>query len=71
MPRDVDMFVEDINALQEGLKLLAAADAAVDTMVQEDGQHVIAVAGELHLEVHWTPLCVFVSLSQVLFRDCS
>ena len=38
-------------ALVEGLKLLNQADACVQVFVQESGEHVIATAGEVHLEV--------------------
>ncbi|GAA96237.1 uncharacterized protein L969DRAFT_43736 [Mixia osmundae IAM 14324] len=36
--------------LIEGLKLLNQADPAVETLLQETGEHVILTAGELHLE---------------------
>lgn len=36
--------------LIDGLKLLNQADASVEIMVQETGEHVIAAAGEVHLE---------------------
>jgi elongation factor 2 len=37
--------------LVEGLKRLAASDPMVLCMIQESGEHVIAGAGELHLEI--------------------
>jgi elongation factor 2 len=41
----------DINKLVEGLKLLAKADSLVQTSVSDNGQHIVAGAGELHLEI--------------------
>lgn len=41
----------DINKLVEGLKRLAKADSLVQYSVSESGQHVVAGAGELHLEI--------------------
>ena len=38
--------------LVEGLRLLNQADPAVETLVQDTGEHVIVAAGELHLEVN-------------------
>ncbi|CAG0912574.1 unnamed protein product [Notodromas monacha] len=40
----------DMPSLVEGLKLLNQADACVRVFVQETGEHVIATAGEVHLE---------------------
>ena len=40
----------DMPRLAEGLKLLNQADPCVEVLVQENGEHVILTAGELHLE---------------------
>lgn len=40
----------DMPKLVEGLKLLNQADPCVEVLVQENGEHVILTAGELHLE---------------------
>lgn len=40
----------DMPKLVEGLRLLNQADPCVETIVQSTGEHVIACAGELHLE---------------------
>ncbi|XP_046678882.1 LOW QUALITY PROTEIN: elongation factor-like GTPase 1 [Homalodisca vitripennis] len=40
----------DLLALVRGLRLLNQADACVQVMVQETGEHVIVTAGEVHLE---------------------
>lgn len=40
----------DLPALVRGLKLLNQADACVQVMLQETGEHVIVTAGEVHLE---------------------
>jgi elongation factor 2 len=41
----------DISKLVEGLKRLAQADGLVQCTVSESGQHIVAGAGELHLEI--------------------
>lgn len=41
----------DLPKLVEGLKRLAKADPMVQCSVEESGQHIIAGAGELHLEI--------------------
>lgn len=41
----------DLPKLVEGLKLLNQADSCVQVLVEENGEHVILTAGELHLEV--------------------
>jgi ribosome assembly protein 1 len=40
-----------MNKMIEGLKLLEQADPCVEYKVQDNGEHVILTAGELHLEV--------------------
>ncbi|XP_054287552.1 elongation factor-like GTPase 1 [Macrosteles quadrilineatus] len=40
----------DLPALVRGLRLLNQADACVQVIVQETGEHVIVTAGEVHLE---------------------
>eukprot|EP00246_Nothoceros_aenigmaticus_P000340 TRINITY_DN104_c0_g1_i6.p1 TRINITY_DN104_c0_g1~~TRINITY_DN104_c0_g1_i6.p1 ORF type:complete len:844 (-),score=212.37 TRINITY_DN104_c0_g1_i6:290-2821(-) len=41
----------DLPKLVEGLKRLAKSDPMVLTMIEESGEHIIAGAGELHLEI--------------------
>ena len=40
----------DMVKLIRGLKLLNQADAAVQVLIQESGEHVIVTAGEVHLQ---------------------
>ncbi|XP_071449909.1 elongation factor-like GTPase 1 [Hetaerina americana] len=40
----------EMTALVRGLRLLNQADAAVQVLVQETGEHVLATAGEVHLQ---------------------
>lgn len=47
--------------LVEGLKRLAKSDPMVLTMTEESGEHIVAGAGELHLEI-----CLKVSLIVIL-----
>jgi len=42
---------QDLPKLVEGLKRLAKSDPMVLTMTEESGEHIIAGAGELHLEI--------------------
>ena len=42
--------ISDMSALVEGLRLLNRADAFVEVSLMETGEHVIAAAGEVHLE---------------------
>jgi len=42
--------VTDMDALIDGLRLLNRADAFVEVSVMDTGEHVIAAAGEVHLE---------------------
>merc|ERR1712241_818238 len=41
----------DLPKLVEGLKRLAKSDPVVQCMIEESGEHIIAGAGELHLEI--------------------
>merc|ERR1712048_1447699 len=41
----------DLPKLVEGLKRLAKSDPLVQCMIEESGEHIIAGAGELHLEI--------------------
>ena len=40
----------DLRALVDGMKLLNQADPSVELLVQETGEHVLAAAGEVHLQ---------------------
>merc|ERR1712117_928751 len=42
---------QDLPKLVEGLKRLAKSDTMVQCMIEESGEHIIAGAGELHLEI--------------------
>merc|ERR1712209_304104 len=42
---------QDLPKLVEGLKRLAKSDPMVQCMIEESGEHIIAGAGELHLEI--------------------
>lgn len=42
---------QDLPKLVEGLKRLSKSDPCVLTMINESGEHVVAGAGELHLEI--------------------
>ncbi|KAJ5796033.1 uncharacterized protein N7518_004573 [Penicillium psychrosexuale] len=42
---------QDLPKLVEGLKRLSKSDPCVLTMINESGQHIVAGAGELHLEI--------------------
>ncbi|KAJ8029675.1 Elongation factor 2 [Holothuria leucospilota] len=46
-PKDPD----DLPKLVEGLKRLAKSDPMVQTITEESGEHIVAGAGELHLEI--------------------
>ena len=41
----------DLPKLVEGLKRLAKSDPMVQCVIEESGEHIIAGAGELHLEI--------------------
>uniref|UniRef100_UPI00398046B5 EF-Tu/IF-2/RF-3 family GTPase n=1 Tax=Salmonella sp. s51944 TaxID=3159655 RepID=UPI00398046B5 len=41
----------DLPKLVEGLKRLAKSDPMVQTFIEESGEHIVAGAGELHLEI--------------------
>merc|ERR1712166_862168 len=43
-------FTADLPKLVEGLKRLAKSDPMVQCLIEESGEHIIAGAGELHLE---------------------
>ncbi|XP_052405442.1 elongation factor 2 isoform X4 [Carassius gibelio] len=45
------MNPDDLPKLVEGLKRLAKSDPMVQCIIEESGEHVIAGAGELHLEI--------------------
>lgn len=42
--------IADLSKLKKGLKLLNQADACVQVIVQENGEHVLVTLGEVHLE---------------------
>lgn len=42
--------IADLPKLKKGLKLLNQADACVQVIVQENGEHVLVTLGEIHLE---------------------
>jgi elongation factor 2 len=42
---------QDLPKLVEGLKRLSKSDPMVQVMIEESGEHIIAGAGELHLEI--------------------
>merc|ERR1712042_286625 len=42
---------QDLPKLVEGLKRLAKSDPMVLTLTEESGEHIVAGAGELHLEI--------------------
>jgi len=44
-------FAADLPKLVEGLKRLAKSDPMVQCLIEESGEHIIAGAGELHLEI--------------------
>ena len=44
-------IASDLPKLVEGLKRLAKSDPMVQCMIEETGEHIIAGAGELHLEI--------------------
>merc|ERR1719201_2303429 len=41
----------DLPKLVEGLKRLSKSDPCVQTSIEESGEHIVAGAGELHLEI--------------------
>jgi len=41
----------DLPKLVEGLKRLAKSDPMVQCIIEESGEHIVAGAGELHLEI--------------------
>jgi translation elongation factor EF-G len=44
-------LASDLPKLVEGLKRLARSDPMVQCVIEETGEHIIAGAGELHLEI--------------------
>uniref|UniRef100_A0A7E4W6Z0 Tr-type G domain-containing protein n=1 Tax=Panagrellus redivivus TaxID=6233 RepID=A0A7E4W6Z0_PANRE len=44
-------YPSDLPKLVEGLKRLAKADPMVQCIIEESGEHIVAGAGELHLEI--------------------
>lgn len=54
----------DLPKLVEGLKRLAKSDPMVQCIIEESGEHIIAGAGELHLEI-----CLKVGLTVILRSD--
>ena len=66
----------DMPALEEGLRLLHRADPLVQVSVQENGEHVVAAAGEVHLETcvkdlreRFARIELLVSAPLVAFRE--
>merc|ERR1719500_2638287 len=67
----------DLPKLVEGLKRLAKSDPMVQCIIEESGEHIIAGAGELHLEICLKDLeedhaCVPIKKSDpvVSYREC-
>lgn len=56
----------DLPKLVEGLKRLAKSDPMVQCIIEESGEHIIAGAGELHLEI-CLKVCICSTL-KCLFR---
>ena len=40
----------DLRALERGLRLLNLSDPCLEVLIQEDGEHVLIAAGEVHLQ---------------------
>jgi len=66
----------DMPALAEGLRLLHRADPLVQVSVQDNGEHVLAAAGEVHLETcvkdlreRFAKVALIVSAPLVAFRE--
>ncbi len=59
----------DLPKLVEGLKRLSKSDPCVQTWISETGEHIVAGAGELHLEI-CLKVCrrIFLRLSQSVSR---
>lgn len=45
------MLIVTIKFQVEGLKRLAKSDPMVQCIIEESGEHIVAGAGELHLEI--------------------
>lgn len=43
-------FLDDLDKLVNGLRLLNQSDPCVEVFVQETGEHVLVTSGEVHLE---------------------
>ena len=43
--------LQDMASFERGLRLLNQADACVEVLLQESGEHVIVTAGQVHLQV--------------------
>lgn len=54
----------DLPKLVEGLKGLTKSDPSVQAFISETGEHIVAGAGELHLEIC---LKVYIQLSHCYF----
>jgi elongation factor 2 len=50
-PPALPQVASDLPKLVEGLKRLARSDPMVQCVIEETGEHIIAGAGELHLEI--------------------
>jgi elongation factor 2 len=56
----------DLPKLVEGLKRLSKSDPCVQAWIADTGEHIVAGAGELHLEI-----CLKVSASYPIYAHCS
>ena len=66
-----------MRALERGLRLLNQSDPCVEIMIQENGEHVIMAAGEVHLQkclddlTQRSPLvAMFMCDTSVMRSDC-
>ena len=46
----IGSLLAKLNELLKGLKLLNQSDPCVEIMVQENGEHILCTAGEVHLQ---------------------
>lgn len=58
----------DLPKLVEGLKRLAKSDPMVQCINEESGEHIVAGAGELHLEI-CLKVCLFLNSLYFTTRD--
>jgi hypothetical protein len=69
-----DNWCADERFLYPGLKRLAKSDPMVQCIIEESGEHIIAGAGELHLEiclkVSTLPVQFYVFIQEVLAFFC-